>query len=274
MLPHQLAERIPRKLIWAFREFLPAIPVPITLPHRIIWTATFPDGLDIWVVGVEKDDRRFVERTVGPGMTVLDLGAHHGLYTTLLSRLVGPEGRVIAFEPSPRERRGLERHLRLNGCNNVTVVPCAVGERSGTAEFFMANSRRSGASGMRNTELDGRFADSVRIEVPVTTIDEYLEEHHIEGVDFVKMDIEGAELAALRGGRDLLTADRRPTIMIEMSDTVTRGWGYDCKEKYDELTKLGYYWYSILSDGSLIPSPRKDHYEGFPNLVAKPAARI
>jgi FkbM family methyltransferase len=60
----------------------------------------------------------------------LDIGAHHGLYTLLASRRVGRRGMVVAFEPSPRERRRLAKHLRVNRCANVEVEACAVGDAS------------------------------------------------------------------------------------------------------------------------------------------------
>ena len=273
MIPLQVAERIPSKIIWGLRRFLPPIPLPVCLPYRICWTATYPNGFDLWVVNIEKGERRFVAGFLRPGMTVLDLGAHHGLFTTLMSRLVGPSGRVLAFEPSPRERRGLERHIRLNACTNVMVVPMAVSSAAGDAEFYMVENRRSGASGLRRTQLDGRFPKSERIQVRVAALDEYLGNAGITQVDFMKMDIEGAELEAFKGATKLLTSTRRPTIMVEMADQVTGAWGYSSREKYDLLSSWGYDWYAIQPDGTLVASPRRDEYDGFSNLVAKPSSK-
>ncbi len=203
-------------------------------------------------------------------MTVFDLGAHHGLYTTLMSRLVGPSGAVFAFEPSPRERRGLQRHLRLNACNNVTVVPKAVGASTGTAEFFLVENAQSGASGLRRTELGGRAPKSERIEVSVTSLDEYVADSGITSVDFVKMDIEGAELDAFKGATRLLTSRDQPTLMVEMADDVSKAWGYLCREKYDLLASWGFEWFAIQPDGTLRRSPRQPVYDEFSNLVARP----
>lgn len=270
MIPQSLIERLPIKFRWGIRRFFPRIPIPIALPHGVCWVATHPGGLDLSVVSVETAERRFVSSFLRPGMTALDVGAHHGLYTTLISKLVGPSGTVIAFEPSPRERIGLNRHLRLNSCRNVIVAPLAVGSFRGTAEFFMVEDVRSGASSLRQPMLDGRFVGSVKISVPVTALDEYLDEHGIDYVDFIKMDIEGAELDALTGAERLLTGKGKPTLMIEMSDIVTAAWGYPCTKKYDLLRAWGYDWFVIAEDGSLSLSPRRDHYEGFENLVAMP----
>ena len=72
---------------------------------------------------------------VAPGDVFFDLGAYVGPFTLLAARLVGPEGRVVAFEPDPRARAVLERNLAANGVANVTVVPCAVGDRHGKVRF-------------------------------------------------------------------------------------------------------------------------------------------
>ena len=70
-------------------------------------------------------------------MTVVDVGAHHGLYILLASKCVGWHGRVVAIEPSPRERLRLEKHLGLNRSSNVELIPKAVGADSAEAELYV-----------------------------------------------------------------------------------------------------------------------------------------
>src|SRR5262249_61617552 len=74
---------------------------------------------------------------IGRGMTVLDVGAHHGLHTLLASRLAGKEGRVLAVEPSPRERARLAGHVRFNRCKNVQILPYALGKERMQADFYV-----------------------------------------------------------------------------------------------------------------------------------------
>lgn len=81
----------------------------------------------------EENERRFVEQFLKEGMTMLDIGAHHGFYTVLASKKVGSSGRVFAFEPSPREHQKLLRHLKLNRCANVRVEPFALTRQEGMA---------------------------------------------------------------------------------------------------------------------------------------------
>jgi FkbM family methyltransferase len=73
------------------------------------------------------------------GMTVLDVGAHNGFYTLLASKKVGPSGRVIAFEPSPRERQRLLSNLWINRCSNVIVEPVALAEEDSVATLFVVS---------------------------------------------------------------------------------------------------------------------------------------
>jgi len=82
----------------------------------------------------EDGETRFVQKFLRPGMTVVDVGAHHGLYTLLASKGVGRRGKVIAFEPSMRERRRLLSHLRVNACWNVVLEGCALGDEVGEAD--------------------------------------------------------------------------------------------------------------------------------------------
>jgi len=89
----------------------------------------------IFTDSFEKAEIHFVENFLKEGMTVLDIGAHHGFYTILASKKVGPSGRVIAFEPSPRERRRLLLHLKLNQCSNVKVEPSYVHSLSEEAKI-------------------------------------------------------------------------------------------------------------------------------------------
>ena len=98
------------------------IPRLIRLPFGVWWVLRNDNvGVPLRTGIFETAELAFVDRFLRPGMTVLDVGAHHGLYTLLASKRVGKHGRVISFEPSPREGRALRLHLLLNRCRNVVV---------------------------------------------------------------------------------------------------------------------------------------------------------
>ena len=129
--------------------------------------------------------------------TVFDIGANVGAYTILFG-LWADAGQVVAFEPSPDARAGLERHVALNGlASRIRVEPLAVCHRTGTASFHA--DAFSGA----NALVSASSASRAIITVRTTSLDEYCDAHGVHP-DVVKIDVEGAELDVLRGARRTL----------------------------------------------------------------------
>jgi FkbM family methyltransferase len=134
-----------------------------------------------------------LKRHTRSGATVLDIGANVGCYTMLLAGWVGDTGHVYAFEPAAASRAGLVRHLALNGLSaRVSVRPEAVSDRAGDAPFLDA-----GTHG--DNRLVGAAAPGTTF-VPSLSIDGFCAAADLSP-DVIKIDIEGAELAALRGAR-------------------------------------------------------------------------
>lgn len=134
--------------------------------------------------------------TVGPGEVVLDLGAHIGYYTLLASRLVGPAGRVFAFEPRARNVSYLRQHVRLNRRRNVEVVEAAAFDRTGEVRFDVG--RGSGT---------GRVSERGSVAVRAIRVDDFVAERGITPT-VVKVDVEGGERPVLEGARETLLRDR------------------------------------------------------------------
>lgn len=129
------------------------------------------------------------------GDVVLDCGAYRGETALWFARRVGKEGRAVAFEPAARNAEGLRRNLAANRSVEmapVTVLECAVSSSAGVLHF---NAHAEGSS-----RLDAASTESV----PAVTIDDVVEEQHLGRVDFIKMDIEGGEVDALRGAEETL----------------------------------------------------------------------
>jgi FkbM family methyltransferase len=136
---------------------------------------------------------------VRPGATVLDVGANVGAYTVLFARWVGDSGRVVAFEPAPGSIAGLREHVRLNGLSNrVEIVDAAVSDGVGSAIFDC-----EGVSGA-NALVPGAAGPGA-ITVATTTLDAFCADRGLQPT-VVKIDVEGAELDVLRGGRRVLAA--------------------------------------------------------------------
>jgi FkbM family methyltransferase len=219
--------------------------------------------------GFEAGEQNLLLRLVAPGMTALDLGAHHGLYTLLLSKNVGPGGRVIAFEPSPRERTKLRWHIQINRCANVRVEPLAIGDAEGITPLYVCLGKETGCNSLR---LPAVSEKTKTFPVSVVTLDDYLQRSNINRVDFVKLDVEGAELAAMKGASGLLTGTHRPILMYELADVRTKPWHYRGVEAFDLLAARHYRQFSITPEGRLRHCPRKEHFHE--NLLAVPDEKL
>lgn len=162
------------------------------------------------------------QRLIRPGSVVFDVGAHVGYYTVLSSVLAGPSGKVIAFEPLPANLKYLRRHLRLNGCDNVRVLTNCVGEGSSIARFD--DSHGTGV---------GHLASEGTLEVQVRSLDEMVESGALPIPQFIKIDVEGAELLVLRGAERLMRRHHPILVLSTHSDDLDR----TCLER---LTEFGY----------------------------------
>jgi len=253
------------------RRFFPFLKVPFRLPFGAWWLAE-NSVLDYELVHqrYETVELNFVERLLRPGMTVLDLGAHHGLYSLLAAKCVGRNGKVIAFEPSPRERKRLERHLRLNRAANVSVQSYALGAEAGEAELYLVQNGQDGCNSLRPPAV---LEPVSTIAVESRRVDEELKRLHVGHIDFIKLDVEGAELGVLQGANELLSGPSRPAILAEVQDLRTQPWGYAARDIIHFLLQKGYRWFALDAGGSLAPvSTKQKTYDA--NLVALPGERV
>jgi FkbM family methyltransferase len=253
------------------KNWLGGFPSPIPLPFGIWWLA---EGSDLDYVlstrGFEKAETNFVQRLLKPGATVLDVGAHHGLYTLLASKLVGSKGRVIAFEPSPRELNRLKRHIRVNSCSNVQVCAFALGKVAKRETLHLVDGTEDWCNSLRPPAVQARTA---QVEIEVKSLDEFLKESPLPTVDFVKLDVEGGELDVLAGAVQLLRSASRPILAVEVEDIRTEPWGYRASEIVRFLSEIGYRWYSLAEDG--LPRPIASDLEKYDaNLVAVPQEQV
>lgn len=261
-------KRISVGLRW-IRAF-PHVPFPIRLPSGQWWLVRDDVGRAILWGTFETRELRFVEAYLREGMTVLDIGAHHGLYSLLAAHKVGRAGRIVAFEPSERERRCLRWNLRVNRCRNVRVEPFALGAVEEVATLYVVTEGDTGCNSLRVPNITGR---AVGRDVKVRRLDVVLEELAIPHVDFIKLDAEGAELSILRGSGDLLSKAPRPTLLVEVYDIRTRPWGYDAREIIRFLAERDYLWFRLLEQGGL-ESVQADGSVFDDNFVAIPRENL
>jgi FkbM family methyltransferase len=153
-------------------------------------------------------------RAIAPGMVALDVGANVGAYSMVLGQWVGPGGRVFAFEPSAAAFTGLVHHIRLNRLDAIVEpVPAALSDRETVARFFAAGTSGEG-------RLAGPSESHARSTVSVTTVDSFCARGGIDP-DFIKVDVEGWELAVLRGARETIRRRRgKLALFVEMHPSV------------------------------------------------------
>jgi FkbM family methyltransferase len=180
------------------------------------------------------DEYAAFRAVVGPGAVALDIGANVGAYSLVLGRWVGASGAVYAFEPSPQAFAGLLGHVELNALSDVIrPIHAAVAATAGTAPLVLA--RTSGESRL----AVGSDLASSTIDVPVTTVDHFCEEQRLDP-SFIKIDVEGFELAVLKGARQTIRRiGSRLALFVEMHPSVWPALGMSVADVRAELESQG-----------------------------------
>jgi FkbM family methyltransferase len=178
---------------------------------------------------------RVLRRFLQPGDTFIDVGANHGTFSIVASGLVGEEGFIIAVEPQPR-LAGLLRRSLAHGSARFEVHQVACGDRSEEVEFYIPLAT-SGSAGRF-----GRFSAVSRhrtIKVAMRPLDDEIDWRHLSGRTFIKLDVEGSELAFLFGASKMIRATA-PFIMIEVNPGAMRAADSSKMQLVKALIDLGY----------------------------------
>ena len=203
----------------------------------------------------EVAETRFCERVVRPGTTAFDVGAHIGLYSLLLARLVGTEGRVHAFEPEPRNHERLIANLALNGADNVVARRAAAYSRTSRVELNVFGAGLGAWHSLGRPRLPDPFAPGRTvepvgaIEVEAVALDDYCAEAGVRRIDFLKVDVEGAERDVLEGARGLLAEGGVGVILFEASLPQTEALGHGPAEVFELLAEHGFRSFALDDAG-------------------------
>ncbi len=175
------------------------------------------------------------KRHVQKGMTVIDIGAHVGYYTTFAATLVGGEGKVLAFEPDPATYKLLCKNIEINGFRNVVPVQKAVAREVSTRQMYLRPDGRT--SRLHHT------GETLTVQVEAVSLDQYL--GTLSKVDFIKMDIEGAEYEALLGMEGMIKHNDNLTLVTEFCPFLMERAGYNPGDYLRRLSELGFTLYMI-----------------------------
>lgn len=165
------------------------------------------------------------------GQTVIDVGAEIGYYTVLFAELVGKKGHVYAFEPERRNFELLKKNVKLNEFKNVTAFPKAVADAVGARELFLNPENRGNSSFFASPSI------KEHVEVPTIRLDDLCNKLETP-IDFVKIDVEGAELLVLRGMRSILN-QKKAKILIEVVPRKHASWTKSW-ELFEKLRTKGF----------------------------------
>lgn len=187
---------------------------------------------DFKVMTIHEDDiiERFLPKD---GDIVVDIGAHIGLYTIISSKRVGFNGKVIAIEAHPENFEILNRNIHLNQLTNVIALNYAVySEEEERLKLYLP----SGESGFtKYNTIMPKFAkrDEKFVEVTANTLDNLLQSNGIRAVNWIKIDVEGAEFEVLKGAHNVLSESKDIALLIEL-----HGSPYEYRPKIEEFIKL------------------------------------
>lgn len=203
----------------------------------------------LYTSNFEWDEIQLIAAVLGHGMTVLDIGANVGLYSVFAGKLVGPTGKVWAFEPSSEASKRLKDNLALNQVSCVEVFQIALSDVEDASLVlkrdpgYRDGDRYLATRKTPNVQLEGKVEDAGDDEiVPVTTLDHFFSQHNdvLPHIDFIKMDIEGGEFAVFRGARQLLQANPDVVIMFECTPQDCHVNGHTQEDVFEYLRALGF----------------------------------
>jgi FkbM family methyltransferase len=220
------------------------------------WILTELEGVKIYIntldVGLfrsfiiqrkyEEGTTKVFKRILRKGMTVIDIRACTGYYSLIASKIIGEKGKIFAFEPHPINYKWLKRGIEINSFTNVIPINKAIADRNGSIRLFCSTKNISDHS-VVFTENRGY------VEVEAITLDKFCQENQILP-DVVKIDIEGAELLALRGMEKTIEACENLALFIEFQ--------YNLKAIMDFLREHAFSIQYITKEGKLTEHEEKD----------------
>jgi len=215
-----------------------------------------------WGLG-EREERALIARAVKPGMIAVDVGANVGLHTLGLARRVGPEGRVHALEPEPANFRLLARAVKRARAANVRLHPLAASDAAATLTLYLSDANRGDHRTAPAPEARRAF------EVRAVPLDALLADE--PRVDFMKIDVQGAESAVFRGFAETLARNPAIGVLAELCPELLRRAGSSGEELLALLARSGLAPRRIRASGETAPIAESEALEaaersGYVNL--------
>ncbi len=203
----------------------------------------------------------FLHRFLKKDMVFVDVGANQGEYALFAAKRLF-QGSVLAFEPLPSIRKVLHENILLNGFKNIQVFDCGLSDKTDTLVIHEIEDMNEGLA----TFYLGNLTSKAEISVQLKSLDQILTALPETRIDFMKIDVEGGELNALKGS--VKTIEKyKPFIMIEINNGTYKAAGYTIANVENFFYKINYIPYSIGKRGRLI---KCQTLPAFGNIVFKP----
>jgi len=201
------------------------------------------DGLRLSIRGVyDERDAMIVKNNIKKDEIVIDLGAHIGYYSLMMAKLVGRDGKVFAFEPELRNLELLRKNIEINSYSNITIVPKAVSDVDGECSLFIGQESFGANKIFKPKKTDTqKFEES---KTKTVRLDDYFKElGFLKKISFIKMDIEGSEICALQGMKNILESNQNLKIFTEINKNALEDNNSDFREMLDLLENYNFEFY-------------------------------
>ena len=237
------------------REFTFTLKFPLDVPYsRLLFTHVYEQGTT-----------EFIQQFLHQDDVIFDIGANIG-YITLLAATSAEAGKVYSFEPLPKTFERLAQNVGFNPhLDNITILNRAVSDENGHVILNSFENLHHGHSSI--SKLDRN--DHVEYRVASTTIDNFVDEMNLQRLDFMKIDVEGAERLVFAGAKNTL-ANLEPTVLIEMNEETANANGFQCHELLEFLSSIddfSFYRFPGASAAIQTMSNIRDYQHG-DNVVA------
>ena len=243
-LLYRLASRTGRPFAWRMKNgaLLAISPTEGLAPYATVGWTCFKHG--VWEPHVE----RAIRELLSPGETAYDVGANLGYFSAVMAQAVGPTGHVFAFEPVPETFRRLNLCRELNAYSQLTPLKFAVGATSGTIKLSV-DPRFSGDASAYSRPYR---TEPLHVEVPICRLDEFVETTGVPPPSLLKIDVEGHELAVLKGARRILE-EFRPVLVFEFNVAMSGQAGWRAAELGALLRQAAPYRFFLLGEEKPTP---------------------
>ena len=217
-----------------------------------------------WMGFHEFNGWRFLHHHLKPTMTFVDIGANQGEYSLFAAKRL-TNGLVLAFEPVDHFFQQLSENISLNHFNNIRTFPFGLSNVTSQVPIYMGAQgagEHEGLATIYQSSLRKRFIQNIDLKV----LDNLEPGLGLVRIDFIKIDVEGAELMVLKGSLKTIIK-YKPWVMLEISEDTYRSAGYSVSDVREFFNSIGYSLYTIGRAGQLT---KANEIPSYCNVIFKP----